>query len=273
MKSGIGLASEIARWCGEEGEIALWWLGQHGFVVKGAGGTVYVDPYLSESPRRLVAPLLTPDEVVGARAIVGTHDHIDHVDRAVWPAIATASRDALFVVPHATIGSIVDEVGVARERVRGLADGEVLDVGGGVLLHGVAAAHEVRQLDAEAGRDCFIGVVIEVDGVRVYHAGDTCRYDGLVERLRGLRPDVMLVPINGRDACRYRRGCIGNMTYQEAVDLCGEVGGALAIPTHFDMFGGNTEDPSKFLDYLAVKWPEVEGRIPKHGEVMVVRRG
>jgi len=36
--------------------LGLRWLGQASFIVRGAGMTVYVDPYLNPSPRRIVPP-------------------------------------------------------------------------------------------------------------------------------------------------------------------------------------------------------------------------
>jgi L-ascorbate metabolism protein UlaG (beta-lactamase superfamily) len=67
--------------------------------------------------------------------------------------------------------------------------------------------------------------------------------------------DAVLLPINGRDAERYRRDCIGNMTFQEAADLAGELRPGLAIPGHWDMFADNPGDPDAFLDYLDAKYP------------------
>ncbi len=58
--------------------------------------------------------------------------------------------------------------------------------------------------------------MIEAEGRRLYHSGDSLAYPGLVERL-GTDPfDVLFLPINGRDPAR---GVPGNMTAAEAVDL------------------------------------------------------
>ena len=74
-------------------------------------------------------------------------------------------------------------------------------------------------------------------------------------KLKSFGPiDVALLPINGRDAKRYRDNCIGNMTYQEAADLAGELGTCMVIPGHFDMFAHNSEDPHAFADYLDAKY-------------------
>ncbi|MEZ4606292.1 MAG: hypothetical protein R2865_05670 [Deinococcales bacterium] len=68
--------------------------------------------------------------------------------------------------------------------------------------------------------------------------------------------DAAFVPINGRDAKRYREGIIGNMTYQEAADLTGGLDIALTVPSHYDMFAGNLADPQLFIDYMQIKYPQ-----------------
>lgn len=112
----------------------------------------------------------------------------------------------------------------------------------------------------------FLGYLIHGDGLTLYHSGDTLIYEGLLTTLRRRRLDVAFLPINGRDAERYRSGCIGNMTYQEAVDLAGELQVGLAVPAHWDMFASNSKDPAKFTEYLAVKYPAVRSWVGKAGE-------
>ncbi len=74
------------------------------------------------------------------------------------------------------------------------------------------------------------------------------------------------MPINGRDAARYRSGCIGNFTFQEAVDLVGEVRPRLAVPMHYDMFAGNSEQVDRFTDYLDAKYPGIPWWVGSPGE-------
>ena len=76
--------------------------------------------------------------------------------------------------------------------------------------------------------------------------------------------DAALLPINGRDGARYRRGCLGNMTFQEAADLAGELRPGLALPGHWDMFEDNPGDPQAFADYLDTKYGgKIHCRIPR----------
>ena len=60
------------------------------------------------------------------------------------------------------------------------------------------------------------------------------------------------------------------MSYQEAVDLAGSISPALSVPTHYDMFGGNLEDPKHFVDYLRVKYPNLKAKICHYGEKVII---
>jgi L-ascorbate 6-phosphate lactonase len=64
--------------------------------------------------------------------------------------------------------------------------------------------------------------------------------------LSELAPDVLMIPINGRDHMRESRGIVGNMNETEAAWLCAEVGPAFVIPMHYDAIAGNTGDPGQF---------------------------
>jgi L-ascorbate metabolism protein UlaG (beta-lactamase superfamily) len=94
-------------------------------------------------------------------------------------------------------------------------------------------------------------------------------YDGLAGTLKRRRLDAMFVPINGRDATRYRSGCIGNMSYQEAVDLAGEARPRLAVPGHYDMFASNSANPADFADFLTAKFPDLPCWIGPQGQRVI----
>ena len=261
MPTGLALIDDMNRY---RGPAAAWWLGQHGFIFKLAGRVVVVDAYLAPGASRRVPPLLRPEELTNADIIVGTHDHSDHVDRASWPAMAAASPRAVFVVPEAVREDVIRATGIDASRFIGLDDLKSAEVAG-VRLTGIAAAHELLSPDA-AGRHPFLGVVIEAAGVTLYHAGDTCIYEGLATKLKRWAFDAVFLPINGRDAARLRAGCIGNMTYQEAADLAGSLRPRLTVPAHFEMFAMNSCDPALFIDYMQVKYPGLAARVPVHGE-------
>ena len=256
MNSGKKLIQVIDNTVLDEGELAFWWLGQHSFIVKLLDRVLYLDPFLTEMPERQVPPLLSPNDITNASLFFGSHDHGDHIDRPVWPALANASPNAPFIVPDLLRKDLATDIGIDLERLIGLDDGKTVEFDG-IRITGIAAAHEFLDQDPLSGRYPYLGFVVEGFGCCVYYAGDTCIYEGLLTKLKQWQFDVMFLPINGRDAERLAAGCVGNMTYQEAVDLAGTLNPRLAVPAHYDMFAMNPGDPNAFAQYMKVKYPAV----------------
>lgn len=267
MKKGENLINEINACIPEHGTAVFWWLGQMGFAVKLGNKTIYLDLFLSEYGSRSIPPLLKPEEITNADYILGTHDHVDHIDRAVWKQLSISSPGAKFIVSRLLVPSLSKDLDIPQERFIGLDDGASVDLPDGIRISGIAAAHEFFDRDPDTGAYPYLGYVIESDGCILYHSGDTCIYEGMYQKLRDFgKIDVMFLPINGRDARRYRNNTIGNMTYQEAVDLAGTLKPGLVVPSHYEMFDRNKEDPSLFADYISVKYPGVSYWIGDHGE-------
>lgn len=271
INCGTKLFDEIDQTQLAAGELAFWWLGQHSFVVKIGERVLYFDPFLTEMPERRVKSLLAPSEITNADVVFGSHDHADHIDRPVWPAIAAASPQAVFILPELVREQVAAETGIEGSRILGLDDEQSLDHRG-IFVTAIASAHEFFDRDPATGLHPYLGFIVEVDGLRIYHSGDTCRYEGLVGKLLRQPIDVAFLPINGRDASRYRANIIGNMTFQEAADLAGEFGPRLVVPTHYDMFDGNLADPEEFRAYIEVKYPCLRAMVCQPGERVVLRR-
>ncbi len=261
--------------------IALWWLGQAGFVLRSSSSIVYLDPFLSEHPARLIPPLFAA--VVGPPAdlVLCTHEHWDHLDPQALRGLAQASLQAHFVVPL----PIVDQVtalDISPERVMGVQPGEELDLDEVTLfpvpaLHGLQAPlavydfgfveHDGKQLYR------YLGYVLEMAGVRVYAAGDTLAFDGLIERLRQLEVDIALLPINGRSYFREQLDIVGNLDEREAADLAAAAGVKLLVPTHYEMFAANQGRPGVLVDYVRAYHPALTCYIPAHGRRFTYKKG
>ena len=269
VQSGAELVRDVDDCVVPAGQLALWWLGQHSFIAKAGQTIIYIDPFLTPMDGRQVPPLVTPELVKHADIICGTHDHADHIDRPVWPALAAASPRAKFVVPDLLRERLAAELPLAVDRLVGLDDGRSVEVAG-VKISAVAASHEFLDQDPVSGRYPYLGLIFEANGRTFYHAGDTVWYEGLQTKLRRWKFDLMLLPINGRDAHRLSTGIIGNMTYQEAADLSGPLQPGLVIPTHYEMFAGNPGDPAAFREYMAVKYPTVKTHRCRHGERLMI---
>ena len=255
------------------GKAWMWWLGQMGLLVKMGSTVLCLDYFASLRPGRQVMPPVPMEEMEGIDAFLGTHNHLDHMDHEAWKVWARVCPGAGFVFPALHMQEVLAD-GISEDRCRGLTDGGTCRVGE-VTVHAIAASHEFLDPDPATGLYPCLQYVLEGNGVRIYHAGDTVRYEGMLPKLQKLgRMDAALLPINGRDAERYRRGCIGNMTFQEAADLAGELQVGLVMPGHFDMFRDNPGDPAAFRDYVEAKYQgSVKVQIPRYAAPIRVSAG
>ena len=224
--------------------VALAWLGQSSVALRLGGATVLVDPFLSPHPDRLVPPPFSAEEARGVDVVLITHDHLDHLDEDALPAIAVASPSAIMVAPEDVVERVA-ELGVERDRIRGLRSDGGTQVGD-VRVDAVPACHGEGMDDAYR-LGPFLGYIVSAGGAHVYHAGDTVLFEGLVDRLRELRVDLALLPINGRDAEREAAGIVGNLDAREAAQLAHDIGADAAVPLHWDMFAWNPGDPAEFV--------------------------
>jgi L-ascorbate 6-phosphate lactonase len=273
MLTGEALIDDINSTELAKGHMAFWWIGQIGFIYKLAGRVIYIDAYLVDSVSRMRSPVLSGEQVTNADIVMGTHDHTDHIDHEAWKAIAKASPGAVFVCPAMHVQRLADELGIPPSQFCGIEDGEVKVVKG-IAIRGIADAHELLDQDPATGAFPYMGYILQADGVSFYHAGDTCKYEGLETKLKSYgTQDVIFVPINGRDSYRYTHNCIGNMTFQEAVDLTGAIRPRSAVPAHYEMHAINMENPQKYEHYLKAKYPGIPCWIGAYGEKVIVKGG
>lgn len=241
-----------------ESAISLIWLGQAGFIAEGGGFKIVIDPYLSDSlyarykekkfpHRRMHAAPFKPEELDGIDFVLCTHGHSDHMDPGTLPGLAAANPSCRFICPAAEKEKAVER-GVPAKRFIGLDADE--SYGEGIKFTALASAHEDLAVDKQ-GLSLFLGYVIDFGRYRIYHSGDCIPYDVLSSRLKQLKVDTALLPVNGRDDYRKMNGVPGNFTVDEAVRLCVDAGIKMMIPHHFGMFDFNTEDPDKIASVLS----------------------
>lgn len=248
------------------GEAALCRLGQHSFFVKLGKTLIAIDPYLSPDVKRQIPSLIAPEEFTGFDWILASHDHGDHLDRPALAQMAKASPAAQLVVPEAVLTSVTE---FPCECLLGVnAPGKITSPE--VTIWAIPAAHELLEQDA-CGNYFALGYVICGNGFTLYHSGDCCIYPELPWWLKPFALDLMLLPINGRDAKRLNNNCIGNMNFAEAVDFAGSLKAPCAVPTHYDMFAMNSENPELFTSYMAAKYPATRTLIMKPGEIHIFR--
>jgi L-ascorbate 6-phosphate lactonase len=265
------LIDEIAGTVPRAGSLVIWWLGQSGFLIKSRRGLLAVDLYLSEHLTRKYAATNRPHirmtraplrghELRGVDLILASHKHSDHLDPGTLPDLLIASPESIVVMPQTALDH-AEQLGVPRARMLGLDAGDTVERAG-FRVHAIASAHEGLDTDP-TGRHLYLGFVIEAEGRRLYHSGDTVAYAGLLDQLGSEPFDVLFLPINGREPAR---GVPGNMTAAEAVQLANEVRPRFVVPHHYDMFTFNTV-PVTIFQAEARRLPAgVEPRVLSCGE-------
>lgn len=195
------------------------WLGHDAFRIDGKAATIYIDPYrLKGGPP--------------ADLILITHEHADHASPADVEKIR--KPETVIVLPAAAASKLSGEI-------RTVKPGDEITVKG-VGVRAVPAYNLTKFRSPgvpfhpkEAGH---VGYVITVDGVRIYHAGDT---DAIPEMV-GLAPDVALLPVSGTYV----------MTAEEAVEAAASIGAKVAVPMHVGEGIGTVEDAARFKAKAAV---------------------
>lgn len=189
------------------------WLGHDGFRVD-ASKCIYIDPYEIEAGKP-------------ADLILVSHDHFDHC----------APEDVAKVQKDDTI--IVTEKDSAKKLsgdVRIVTPGEQLDLGG-VVVEAVPAYNTNKDFHPKANG--WLGFILDMDGVRVYHAGDS----DFIPEMKDLKVDIALLPVSGTYV----------MTSDEAVEAALAIKPKLAIPMHYGAIVGDQNDALNFKDKLAGK--------------------
>jgi L-ascorbate 6-phosphate lactonase len=236
------------------GAVALWWLGQAGFVFKAGNGTVlYVDPYLSDVVEKAFGfkrLSLAPVDADGVRAdwLISSHEHLDHLDTDAIPIIARKNPNCRFAGPESCQPEY-DKCGVPNEARLLLEPEKTYDLSG-AKLHTAHADH--GELSPGA-----LSLLFDFGRVRVLFTGDTALSLERMQRLVDLRPEVLLPCINGR---------FGNLNAEEAAELTAVVSPRAVVPCHFWMFKEHNGDPEAFVQACARRCPDVPVRLLTPGK-------
>lgn len=187
------------------------------FRLEGDGVVVYIDPFRVERVAR------------DGDVAICTHDHYDHC--SVEDLSKVLKEDG--VVVAATNCS--RRLSGVKYEVELLKPGEEVSVKG-VRVRAVPAYNVGKPFHPRPYGG--IGVIVELGGVKVYHAGDT----DLIPEMEGLRSqvDVALLPVSG----------VYVMNADEAAEAARRIGPELAIPMHYGAIVGSERDAEKFRKAL-----------------------
>lgn len=215
-------------------QAALWFLGQAGYVIRSAGVTVAIDPYLTNSAAanapeftRLFPPPILPEDLRVDLFLV-THDHLDHLDPETIRRYPHQTHTQ-FVAPRFAARKLI-ELGVPPQQVLRLDSGDLWN-GPNLTIRGVFALPTGADVLDTTG---FL--LTFANGRNVYHTADTA-FTPLLLQAAPKGVEVLLAPINGK---------WGNLNAERAAELTAAVGPRYVLPNHYDLMALNSENPETF---------------------------
>ena len=240
------------------GQVALFYIGQVGFILKFRNKYVMIDGYLSDYVdkmcsnastkwERLYPAPITPVDLDFLDYIMCTHAHFDHTDPNTISGVNKINAKAKFIGPY-SVCNAYREIGVSDDRIIEIQQDEKLCITPEVYITAIPAAHEELHPDGRGGY-CEVGYIIEAGMKKIFHSGDCCPYKGLEDRIMGC--DVEILPINGRDYYRReKQDIIGCFDSREAITLAKHTKAKLMVPVHWDLYSVNAVNPAHFVDEL-----------------------
>lgn len=255
IQKDYAFLEDIDAYAADTTHMHIWWLGQSGFLLSWGGYRLLLDPYLSDSLTRKYAETAKPHVRMSERVVdpsllrhiylvTSSHNHTDHLDADTLRPLLANNPAMKMVVPEANRGFVAERLGCACDFPLGMDEGTPLTIGP-FTIHAIAAAHNDLAVD-ENGRSIYLGYVIQMGQVAIYHSGDTMCYDGLAEKLQPFQVDLALLPINGHDPAR---GVAGNLNALEAAALAKAIHARCVIPCHYHMFTFNSVEPDAFVQH------------------------
>ena len=207
-------------------------LGHSSILIEGENIKALVDPFLKNNP------LYQEDksDITGITHIFITHAHGDHIGDTV----EIAQENDSLIVANAEICNILHkrhkELQYHPMHIGGSFTFNFGRVKMTPAVHGSGYTDEDGIIQAGGNPG---GYVIEVNGKKVYHAGDTgLTYD--MKLLEREKIDVAFLPIGGNYT----------MDIDDAVEATRFIDPSIIVPMHFNTFGHIVADPEEFKQKL-----------------------
>ena len=249
---------DIKEFTPQKGQVAIYWLGGAGFIIKTGQSTIGVDLYLSDAVRsgddykRLTLPPVAPGGLA-LDLLIASHEHGDHLDTG---SIYELVGENTTLIGPDSVAELALKLGIAPRNIKAFNRGDIYN------------NHEytIRAVAADHGdlSPLAIGFIMNVDGINIYFTGDTCfriDLDELIDLKESI--DILLVPINP---------AYGNPGAKGAANIASLMGAKTVIPCHYWQFKEHGGDPGEFLKSCIRISPKSDPKILAMGERFVYNR-
>ena len=187
------------------------WLGHDGFLIKGDGKAIVIDPFQVK-------------QCEPADIILISHEHYDHCSPE---DVKKIRKDSTVIVTEAQSAAKLSG------DVRVVQPGDKLTVSG-IPIEAVPSYNTNKSFHPK--ENGWLGFIVTVGGVRIYHAGDTDR----IPEMGSFQVDIALLPVSGTYV----------MTAEEAVEAARMIKPKVVIPMHYGAIVGSADDAKRFSEAL-----------------------
>lgn len=176
---------------------------------------IYIDPF----------ELTQSASLEKADIILITHEHYDHCSPK---DVAKISNENTIIITVADCQSKLSGL-----KMKGIA---LIEPGKSINAYGVkitaVPAYNINK-HFHAKENAWVGFIVEMDGVRVYHTGDT----DLIPEMKDIDVDIALLPVGGT----YTMNAMEAAKATKIFKRC-----KIAIPMHYGTVIGNASDAETF---------------------------
>jgi L-ascorbate metabolism protein UlaG (beta-lactamase superfamily) len=229
------------------GQVALTWIGHASFLAQFNDLNVLIDPNFANwlfLVKRIRRSGLKIQDLPPIDVILLTHAHFDHFHR---PTLRRLRSPKLAIMPWG-MGDLAADLGF--ERIIELQWWESFSSGDCKITLTPSKHWGARVIhDDHRG---YGGFLIEHQGRRLYHAGDSAYFSGFKEIGRTSPPEIAMLPIGAYYPDSFRHGHMGP---DEALKAFGDLEAKWLVPMHYGTFKLSFEamdEPPRWLKELAV---------------------
>lgn len=227
------------------GQVALTWIGHASFLAQFNDLNVLIDPNFANwlfLLKRLKRTGLKLEHLPPIDLVLLTHAHFDHFH-----------RPTLRRLPEPKIGVMPWGVG---DLARGLGFGRIIELQWWESFsHGdwKVTLTPTKHWGARVLRDehrGYGGFILEHQGRKIFHAGDSAYFDGFKEVGERMAPEIALLPIGAYYPDSFRHVHMGP---DEAIKVFHDLRAQFLVPMHYGAFKLSFEaidEPPRWLNEL-----------------------
>ena len=230
------------------GQVAITWIGHASFLIQFTDLNVLVDPNFANwlfLLKRLKRSGLKLRDLPPIDLVLLTHAHFDHFHK---PTLRKLPAPKIGVMPWG-VGELSRNLGFSR--IVEMDWWETFSQGGWKVTFTPSQHWGARTLhDHHRG---YGGFVLEYQGRKIYHAGDSAYFAGFAEIGKKLAPEIALLPIGAYHPETFRKVHMGP---DEAIKAFKDLGARRLVPMHYGTFKLSFEEmdePPRWLKQLAAE--------------------